>query len=107
MLQQGPDLIDLFVPGKALLVRAQSSALGGAHAAWLAQLEELVKRRAAQPTGIQRSQPELFEQYARVLQALARCSPLILALDDLQWADVGSISLLFHLGRRLSGSRIL
>jgi adenylate cyclase len=28
-------------------------------------------------------------------------------LDDLQWADAGSISLLFHLGRRLAASRIL
>jgi len=30
-----------------------------------------------------------------------------LVLDDLQWADAGSISLLFHLGRQLAGSRIL
>jgi predicted ATPase len=31
----------------------------------------------------------------------------MLLVDDLQWADGGSISLLFHLGRRLAGSRIL
>jgi predicted ATPase len=30
-----------------------------------------------------------------------------LVLDDVQWADLGSISLLFHLGRHLAGSRIL
>jgi adenylate cyclase len=30
-----------------------------------------------------------------------------LVIDDMQWADLGSISLLFHLGRRLDGSRIL
>jgi predicted ATPase len=28
-------------------------------------------------------------------------------LDDLQWADAGSVGLLFHLGRRLRNSRIL
>jgi tetratricopeptide (TPR) repeat protein len=32
---------------------------------------------------------------------------LIVLLDDLQWADAGSISLLFHLARHLAGSRIL
>ncbi len=42
-----------------------------------------------------------------MLQTLARRHPLFLVLDDLQWADAGSISLLFHLGRRLAGSRIL
>ena len=52
-------------------------------------------------------QSHLFEQVTRVLQALAQRSPLLLMVDDLQWADLGSISLLFHLGRRLEGSRIL
>ncbi|MEJ2266573.1 MAG: hypothetical protein P8X95_24260, partial [Anaerolineales bacterium] len=42
-----------------------------------------------------------------VLQALARNVSLVLVLDDLQWADLGSISLLFHLGRQVAHSRIL
>jgi adenylate cyclase len=41
------------------------------------------------------------------LQKLSQQHPLILMVDDLQWADPGSIGLLFHLGRRLAGSRIL
>ncbi len=49
----------------------------------------------------------LFEQVTGMLQALSRRHPLLLLLDDLQWADSGSISLLFHLGRHLAGSRIL
>jgi tetratricopeptide (TPR) repeat protein len=32
---------------------------------------------------------------------------LLLILDDLQWADIASLGLLFHLGRRLAGTRIL
>ena len=32
---------------------------------------------------------------------------MLLLIDDMQWADPGSISLLFHLGRNLEGSRIL
>jgi tetratricopeptide (TPR) repeat protein len=42
-----------------------------------------------------------------VLLALAQEKPLLLVLDDLQWVDAGSASLLFHLGRRIAGSRIL
>jgi predicted ATPase len=42
-----------------------------------------------------------------VLQAVAQGSPLLLILDDLQWADLGSTGLLFHLGRHLAGNRIL
>ena len=41
------------------------------------------------------------------MQTLARQAPLLILVDDLQWADLGSISLLFHLGRALAGSRIL
>jgi predicted ATPase len=62
------------------------------------------------PTGSSMPSPQqsdLFEQYTKVLQALAQRGPLLLVVDDLQWADLGSISLLFHLGRQLLGNRIL
>ncbi|HZD56939.1 MAG TPA: AAA family ATPase, partial [Anaerolineales bacterium] len=52
-------------------------------------------------------QTAIFDQVTQLLQALARRHPLVLVLDDLQWADAGSANLLFHLGRRLAGSRIL
>ena len=42
-----------------------------------------------------------------MLCAVARQRPLLLLLDDLQWADAGSINLLFHLGKRIARSRIL
>ena len=44
---------------------------------------------------------------ARLLRALAEAHPLLLILDDLQWVDQTSAGLLFHLGRRLEGARIL
>ncbi|NIP16737.1 MAG: AAA family ATPase, partial [Xanthomonadales bacterium] len=52
-------------------------------------------------------QSRIFEQYTKVLNALAAKRPLMLVVDDLQWADVSSVSLLFHLGRRMGQSRIL
>jgi adenylate cyclase len=63
--------------------------------------------RAAIPDPTQPGQPALFEQVAEVLETLARQAPLLLLLDDLQWADSGSINLLFHLGRRIDGQRFL
>jgi adenylate cyclase len=49
----------------------------------------------------------LCDQVTRVLRAVAERCVLILVLDDLQWADSGTLNLLAHLGRRLSGSRLL
>jgi len=50
---------------------------------------------------------QIFMQFAETLQTLAKKSPLLLIIDDLQWADSASIALLFHLTRRLRHSRIL
>jgi DNA-binding SARP family transcriptional activator/predicted ATPase len=104
LVEAGPDLIDTFVPGIVLVERALAYAPDGAD--WLTRLDELVKRKTIL-TAPSPQQSAIFEQYARVLQTLARQRPLVLVLDDLQWADLGSISLLFHLGRQLAGSRIL
>jgi predicted ATPase len=101
-------LIDTFVPGAALLERARTYTPCPDKADWLARLDERVEGRPTTGSGaLSPQQGHLFEQYTRVLQALAQRRPLLLVLDDLQWADLGSISLLFHLGRQLAGSRIL
>jgi predicted ATPase len=105
LVQAGPDLIDAFVPGRALVDRVTACTPKGAN--WLTRLAQLVERKAAASIVPSTQQSDLFEQYSRVLQALAQRSPLLLAVDDLQWADRGSINLLFHLGRQLAGSRIL
>ena len=105
LVEDGPDLVDTFVPGIPLVERAMAYASGGAD--WLARLDELVRRKATIPGGPGPQQSALFEQYVRVVQNLACQRPLVLVLDDLQWADPGSVSLLFHLGRQVMGSRIL
>ncbi len=106
LTQSGPELLDVFISGMSLLNRALAHTPGGAP--WIEALRTLLDRKAADSDSEENTrQSDLFEQYTKVLRSLARRSPLLLLLDDLQWADSGSISLLFHLGRRLVDSRIL
>jgi DNA-binding SARP family transcriptional activator/predicted ATPase len=105
LVEVGPDLLDRFLPGAAVVRRA--SAVAPLGSGWLAQLQGLVEAQEAGPGNPDLRQSTLFEQYTRVLGAVASQRPLLLVLDDLQWADAGSVNLLFHLGRRMAGNRIL
>ena len=49
----------------------------------------------------------VFESVARCLAGLAADRPLLVALDDLHWADEPSVRLLGFLARALTGSRVL
>ena len=105
----GPDLVDIFLPGVGLATRAGAMVVEdsetrrrrrGAMAADSAAAITL----ADSNVGNERSR--IFEQITSVLTSLAEQKPLILILDDLHWVDESSASLLFHLARRIEGSRI-
>jgi len=49
----------------------------------------------------------LFQEVTEFLKNASTSAPLVLVLEDLQWADKGSCSLLQHLARRLAGGRML
>lgn len=105
LVESGPDLMDTFVPRTALQERINVG--GRTQTSFLVSQSE---RADYKPLGLgvpSSVQSDLFEQYTRVLQAMARKFLLVMVVEDLQWADHGSISLLFHFGRRLVGSRIL
>lgn len=106
LVDHGPDLIDIFVPGSELM--AQMAAAPTQHSLWLERLQKLVQRKM-QSSGVEAGveQHQILEQYTNVLLALAAQRPLMLVVDDLQWVDVASAQLLFHLSRRLGESRIL
>ena len=53
------------------------------------------------------SQGILFDQLLCTLDAIAAERPLVLLLDDLHWVDDATAAFLLHLGRELSGSRLL
>jgi DNA-binding SARP family transcriptional activator/tetratricopeptide (TPR) repeat protein len=59
------------------------------------------------PSGVPgQAQTSAFDQITRTLNALTSRHPLLIVLDDLQWADRDSLNVLMHLGRRLSGQRL-
>lgn len=95
-------LLRRLVSGVALLERLRSDASG--ERALLGRLEDALAR-AERVTPLEPA--HLFDRCARVLDTLARRVPLLLVLDDLQWADSASLGLLFHLGRSLAGTRLL
>ncbi len=105
LLEHGPHLLDVLVPAAALLSRAVLA--DQANAPWLSELRLHVGRLGTMSEEV--AQSYLFQQVTHVLRAVVQEQPLLLILDNLQWADVASVSLLFHLGRRLAGadSRIL
>jgi tetratricopeptide (TPR) repeat protein len=103
LLDHGPHVAPALVSGRGLLSRAMAAAPEGAP--WLQHLEDQLAREAAAAGGVEQS--HLFQQVTNVLRALAEAHPLVLILDDLHWVDTASIGLLFHLGRRLEGARIL
>jgi adenylate cyclase len=109
LVEQGPDLIDLLVPRAVLRQGLARGAVAGQVPSGpsLDRLRAPLDGPVAGSASRKPSQTNLFEQMTRVLQTLAQQWVLILVLDDLQWADAASASLLFHLGRRLAGDRIL
>ena len=80
LLEKGRDLIQRLVPARS--ERADDG------------------RATPRPTAV-------CDQVTRVLRAASRQRVLMLVLDDLQWADGGTLNLLAHLSRRLADSRIL
>ena len=108
LIMLGPDLVGIFVPGAALLTRIGTTiALNSNLSTKLS--EQLGKKSGKEAPKIDPAldQEKIFEQYAAVLKVLAKEHTLVLVLDDLQWADSGSINLLFYLARQLKDSRLL
>ena len=108
LIMLGPDLVGIFVPGASFLARLPSLIAMNSNLA-LKLSEQVGKKTDPTKEKINSAldQDKIFEQYAAVLKALSKDHTLILVLDDLQWADSGSLNLLFHLTRQLKDSRIL
>ncbi len=99
LLDQGPDLVG------GLVSLAWFNSVASLHEAVDDRFRQEIRRRAETETFGEPSadllQSGLFDESTAVLSSIAAEHPLVLVLDDLQWADLGSLDLLFHLCRQI------
>jgi DNA-binding winged helix-turn-helix (wHTH) protein/tetratricopeptide (TPR) repeat protein len=100
----GRDLVETLIAGSGLATRA---AIASPNALWLGELESLVERKFEEPPDASLQQGAVFLQVGRVLRTVADTKPVVLAFDDLQWADTATLALLCDIGRQLEGSGLL
>ncbi len=99
LIELCPDLIGVFLPIVGLITKA------GAFAAKKAGLVKKIEQSEESSLVRENIKPDrFFEQFGRVLINLAGKKPIILVIDDLHWADGGSLDLLFHLTRQLQSA---
>ena len=101
LVKHGPGLIGTFVSGTSLQERI--SFVLREEPAWLPQLLALIDRKKPQPI----RKENILQQYSRVLIEISHHVPLIIFVDDLQWADQSSLDLFFYLSRQLTAGKIL
>lgn len=99
----GPHLLNTLLPVTPL--RQRLAPYLADEADWFEPLQDATRSEPSTAPGFDQSQ--ILEELTQVFRGIARQSPLLLILDDLQWADDASLNLLYHLGRRLTGSQVL
>ena len=104
LLDHGPYLLGTIVDAEAVLARFERGFPDHPITPRLraATIEALGRR--GDPN---RTQRPLVEQCARLLTSLAVHHPMLISLDDLQWADTGTLDVLLSLGAKAVGVPML
>ena len=97
LVSLGRDLVDTFVSVDMLMSLA-------AHLKTARHERARLERLVSQPSAPGLKPSAVLEQFTRVLLELARGRPMLVVLEDLHWADAGTVNLLLHLCRHLRGS---
>ena len=103
LMEVAPELVGTLIPGASLLMSLGKFA--ATEFGWLDSLKKTAERSSNGEAQIASTQ--LIFQYTALIREIASETPLVIILDDLQWADEASITLLFHLIRELESSPIL
>lgn len=101
LVEHAPDLIGSLVPGEPLVERAVGFAR--ADERWLQRLTRLIESEHR----TQLDERRVFTQYGAMLKAITAQRLVLLILEDLQWIDAASASLLFYLSRAMVDCHIL
>jgi DNA-binding CsgD family transcriptional regulator len=89
-------------------LRAQAGPMAPVLATILPELTVVLgKLPGSYPLPADQARLRLFEAVGMFLASLTSAAPLVLLLDDLQWADSASLDLLRHVVRQQSSSRLL
>ena len=100
LVEMAPDLIGVVIPGASLLAKAGKYVAGKSK--WADRLrKQMDESQAGAATASNLDKAQVYEQYVNVLERLTQVAPLLLIIDDLQWADTASLGLLFRLARRI------
>jgi tetratricopeptide (TPR) repeat protein len=102
LLTHAPGIISAFLPASSL---AESIAKTAIQQTGI--LETLDKGEEERGFSKEIDKDRIFQEYTDILLVLSKYCPLILVLDNLQWADSASIDLFLHLSYRLKESKIM
>ncbi|MEJ2544551.1 MAG: protein kinase, partial [Calditrichaceae bacterium] len=67
----------------------------------------LAQRAEKKKGNLKKSQNNLLENFIQLFSMISSLHPLVLIIDDMQWADVASLRLFHYLAKRISKHRIL
>lgn len=105
VIEDAPGLLDSLIPSSRVLAQAELS--GALDQNTLGQLQIHAQGRTLRGIDSEQKEVNFYEALGQLLAHTAERAPLLIVIDDLQWIDMHSASLLFHLARQMSSQQIM